>query len=52
MGEAVYKDEFSPAEFREFSIRLENQLQVLREVITTDAFNRWQPTTVTISSST
>lgn len=44
MGESVYKDEFSPAEFREFSIRLENQLKILREVITRDAFNRWQPT--------
>jgi gamma-glutamyl:cysteine ligase YbdK (ATP-grasp superfamily) len=44
MGEAVYKDEFSPAEFREFGIRLEHQLEVLREVIQQDAFNRWQPT--------
>jgi gamma-glutamyl:cysteine ligase YbdK (ATP-grasp superfamily) len=44
MGEAIYKDEFSPAEFREFSIRLESQLQVLREVVTRDTFNRWEPT--------
>ena len=44
MGEAIYKDEFSPAEFRQFSIRLENQLQILREVIEAEHFNRWQPT--------
>lgn len=44
MGETIYKDEFSPAEYREFSIRLEKQLNTLREVITGDAFNRWKPT--------
>ena len=44
MGEAIYKDEFSPAEFREFSIRLENQLHILREVVASAAFSRWQPT--------
>ena len=32
------------AEFRQFSIRLENQLQILREVIEAEHFNRWQPT--------
>ncbi len=44
MGEAIYKEEFSPAEYREFSIRLENQLAVLRDVITEPQFNRWEPT--------
>ncbi len=44
MGEAIYKDEFSPAEYREFSIRLENQLGILREVIKEPQFNRWEPT--------
>jgi gamma-glutamyl:cysteine ligase YbdK (ATP-grasp superfamily) len=44
MGEAVYKDEFSPAEYREFSLRLENQLEVLRDVLSGESFNRWQPT--------
>ena len=44
MGESVYKDEFSPAEFREFSIRLENQLGILREVIQEPQFSRWEPT--------
>jgi len=44
MGEAVFKTEFSPAEYREFSIRLERQLGQLRELLTQDAFNRWEPT--------
>ncbi|MEE4661247.1 MAG: glutamate--cysteine ligase [Halieaceae bacterium] len=44
MGEAIFKREFSPAEYREFSIRLEDQLGRLREVIRADAFNRWEPT--------
>ncbi len=44
MGEAIYKEEFSPAEYREFSIRLENQLGLLREAIKAPQFNRWEPT--------
>ena len=44
MGEAIYKDEFSPAEFRSFSKRLEDQLLTLREVITEDRFSIWKPT--------
>jgi gamma-glutamyl:cysteine ligase YbdK (ATP-grasp superfamily) len=44
MGESIYKQEFSPAEYREFSIRLEQQLGMLRELVAGENFNRWQPT--------
>ena len=44
MGEAVYKREFSPAEYREFSIRIERQLGQLHEAIRGDSFSRWLPT--------
>lgn len=40
MGESVYKDEFSPEEYGEFSIRLEQQLTKLRELLNTESFNR------------
>jgi gamma-glutamyl:cysteine ligase YbdK (ATP-grasp superfamily) len=40
MGEAVYKDEFSPEEHREFSVRLEQQLGQLQNLLTRDSFNR------------
>ena len=43
MGEAIYKEAFTPAEYREFSIRLENQLGQLRDLLATDSFNHWQP---------
>ena len=44
MGEAIFKQQFSPAEYREFSIRLENQLAQLGDVIHSAPFNRWEPT--------
>ncbi len=44
MGEAIFKKDFSPAEYREFSIRLENQLAQLGEVLQQPQFNRWEPT--------
>jgi len=43
MGEAVYKKEFTEADHREFSLRLENQLDVLRELITGDSFRADAP---------
>jgi gamma-glutamyl:cysteine ligase YbdK (ATP-grasp superfamily) len=43
MGEDVYKSAFSPAEYREFSIRIEKQLGQLREIITGENFNLRRP---------
>jgi gamma-glutamyl:cysteine ligase YbdK (ATP-grasp superfamily) len=43
MGEEVFKSAFSPAEYREFSIRIEQQLGQLREVITGENFKRRAP---------
>ena len=43
MGEAVYKDSFTAAEYREFSVRLENQLNILRDLIHTKSFTRHEP---------
>ncbi|MEP5764340.1 MAG: glutamate-cysteine ligase family protein [Halieaceae bacterium] len=43
MGEDVMKSVYSPAEFREFSIRLEKQLAQLRELLAQDSFSRWEP---------
>ena len=43
MGGPVYKDTFSAAEYREFSLRLEQQLTVLKELLATPAFNRDEP---------
>lgn len=39
MGEAVYKETFTPEELGEFSIRLENQLNQLHELIHQPAFD-------------
>jgi len=43
MGEAVFKDVFTPEEFREFSLRIEAQVNQLREVLRDEAFNRRDP---------
>jgi gamma-glutamyl:cysteine ligase YbdK (ATP-grasp superfamily) len=43
MGEAVYKEDFGDAEYREFSVRLENQLDTLRDLLSTPAFCRDEP---------
>jgi gamma-glutamyl:cysteine ligase YbdK (ATP-grasp superfamily) len=43
MGEQVYKSEFTDAESREFSVRLEQQLEELNAVLATPAFNRDSP---------
>lgn len=43
MGDAVYKETFSDAEYREFSVRLESQLDILRELLPTAAFCRDEP---------
>ena len=39
MGEAVYKDVFTPQDFREFNLRLDRQLGLLRELLQTPSFN-------------
>ena len=40
MGDVVYKDTFSEEEYREFSVRLEQQLAVQKELLEMPAFNR------------
>jgi gamma-glutamyl:cysteine ligase YbdK (ATP-grasp superfamily) len=43
MGEAVYKDSFTPEEFAEFSVRLEKQLAQLHELIHQPSFSQGAP---------
>lgn len=43
MGEAVYKGSFTRSEFREFSVRLEDQLNILRELIQQPSFAQRAP---------
>ncbi len=40
MGDALYKDHFSEAEHREFSVRLEQQLEQLRGLLESEPFQR------------
>ena len=43
MGEAGYKNAFSAEEYKEFSVRLEDQLGILRELVHSPSFDQRAP---------